>query len=264
MASMAQNRSLSTPAKQTPPPVRESPGNWRHPRLAEITRRQSKTTFGEKNIKQIAYNAAAFVFLVLVRRTLLPFFSGLLRSTGLGQYGSFIFPVLLLIPLVNIGLALLPLVRPPDDLSDIPLTPSQRKLLGLPPSSRPATPNSAYSTPPRYSRTPSVGGSPAMSASPLSARASPATEWRASNSPSTASPLLQKAVAAGGRRSSFGTSSPLGASTATSIFGDSLGPSTPTPASAGKRSSVSLNNKWLYEKGRRASSNSFLNQTLSS
>ncbi len=173
-------------------------------------------------------------------------------------------------PLINIAFALLPLVRPQDDLSDIPLTPAQRKLLGLPPSSRPATPNSAYSTPPRYSRTPSLAGSPASiksyASSPLSAVASPASGQYSSPrfgtspsklnapqySPSTVSPLLHKAVGGG-----VG----LGASTASSVFGDG-GPATPTPT-AGKRSSVSLNNKWLYEKGRRNSGNGWLHQNLS-
>lgn len=63
---------MTTPVKQTPPPVRESPGNWKHPRLAEITRRQSKTTFNESNIRQIAYNIGALGVVAVVRKVLLP------------------------------------------------------------------------------------------------------------------------------------------------------------------------------------------------
>jgi len=177
-------------------------------------------------------------------------------------YGGWIYLTLTIIPLFNIGRALLPLFRPRDDIADIPLTPAQRKLLGLPPSSRPATPGSAYSTPPRYSRTPSLAGSPvslkSYASSPTPNLASPGS---ITNSPVAASPLLQKAVGVamgGARKSSFGSPGPLGASTATSLFGD--GPATPTPA--GKRSSVSLNNKWLYEKGRRSSGNSWLHQGI--
>jgi hypothetical protein len=60
----------------------------------------------------------------------------------------------------TLAIAALPLYRAIDDLSDIPLSPGQRKLLGLPPSSAPASPDTRYTTPPRYSRTPaSVGGS---------------------------------------------------------------------------------------------------------
>ncbi|KAK0651911.1 nuclear pore complex component-domain-containing protein [Cercophora newfieldiana] len=254
------SRNTLTPVKQTASaPPQESPGNWRHPRLTEITRRQSKTVFSEKEVKQIIYNAAALVALFLVRTGVRPHWPAQLLSTEMKLYGGWIYLALTIVPLLNIGRALLPLVRPKDDLSDIPLTPAQRKLLGLPPSSKLATPGSAYSTPPRYSRTPSLAGSPASvrsyASSPTPNMASPSP---ITNSPVAASPLLQKAVG-GARRSSFGSPGPLGASTATSLFSD--GPSTPTPA-AGKRSSVSLNNKWLYEKGRRSSGNSWLHQGL--
>lgn len=70
-------RGTVTPVKQTAaaPVAKESPGNWRHPRLAEITQRQSKTVFSEKNAKQVAYNVAAlaiFIFLRGVVRSQLP------------------------------------------------------------------------------------------------------------------------------------------------------------------------------------------------
>ncbi|KAK3327872.1 nuclear pore complex component-domain-containing protein [Cercophora scortea] len=276
----------STPIKQTTSqdqPVKESPGNWRHPRLAEITRRQSKNTFSETNIRTIVYNVGALAVLEVTRSLILPvvlpYWPNQLLGRELRTHAFWIFLGLALIPLLNIGVALLPLVRPRDDMPDIPLTPGQRKLLGLPSTGRPvaSTPNSVYSTPPRYSRTPSLAGSPASiksytatAGSPLSNRGSPSRQQQQSsnspyNSPSGASPLLQKAVAGGGgggngRRSSFGSPSPLGASTASSVFGD--GPATPTPSGSGKRSSVSLNNKWLYEKGRRSSSNSWLHQGL--
>ncbi|KAK3684760.1 nuclear pore complex component-domain-containing protein [Podospora appendiculata] len=281
-------RNNSTPIKQTTSqeqPVKESPGNWRHPRLAEITRRQSKNVFSETNIRNIVYNVGALAVLEVTRSLILPvvlpYWPDQLLGRELRTHAFWIFLGLALIPLLNIGVALLPLVRPRDDMPDIPLTPGQRKLLGLPSTGRPAaasssTPNSVYSTPPRYSRTPSLAGSPvsikSYGGSPLSNRGSPSESTRRQqssnspyNSPSGASPLLQKAVAGGnggaaGRRSSFGSPSPLGVSTASSVFGD--GPATPTPAGSGKRSSVSLNNKWLYEKGRRSSSNSWLHQGL--
>lgn len=232
----------------------------------------------------------------------------------LQQYSTWVYAAVVVIPVVNIALALLPLVRPRDDLSDIPLTPAQRRLLGLPPSSRPATPDSAYSTPPRYSRTPSLAGSPSAAAaaaaggsnsirsyasSPLSNVATPggttapyspspsklSLPSQHSPSSSAVSPLLHKAVGGSGAlaraplpppsSSSFGSpGSPLGASTSSSLFGASTsslfgastsssvfgdGPPTPTPV-GGKRSSVSLNSKWLYERGRRASSSNWLHQ----
>jgi nucleoporin POM34 len=162
-----------------------------------------------------------------------------------------------MVPLVNILLSLRPLWRKKDDLSDIPLTPAQRQLLGLPPSPAAATPNAAYSTPPRYSRTPSISGSvgsrASYASSPLSGRGSPAVGLNGGSPYSPAgSPLVQKALGNGmngNRRTSLGSPAAIGNSTGTSLFSD---PATPSP-SAGKRASVGLNSKWLYERGRRTS-----------
>lgn len=179
-------------------------------------------------------------------------------SAQVKAYMGYAYTALQTIPLVNIGVACWPLFQKPDDFSDIPLTPGQRKLLGLPPSSTPSSPKAGYSTPPRYSRTPSISGSigsrNAYSGSPLSGRGSPApvgTSSPASYSPIPASPLLQKAMGGPGhRRSSLSSPNPLGAGNSSSLFADSPSPS---PGGMGKRSSVSLNNKWLYERGRRSS-----------
>jgi nucleoporin POM34 len=167
-------------------------------------------------------------------------------------------------------MALRPFFVKRDDMEDIPLTPAQRKLLGLPPSSRPATPNSEYVTPPRYRRTSTpLSGSPSRKGSP--ATGSPSgkrtdspynaggLESLANPSGSIyspgASPLLQKAMMNGNgmRRSSYSSLSPLGGST-TDLPGT---PGTPSPPT-GKTTSVGLNNKWLYEKGRRNSGNARL------
>jgi nucleoporin POM34 len=173
------------------------------------------------------------------------------------NYGTY---ALITLPLYNIALNVWPLVRAKDDLSDVPLTPAQRQLLGLPPSSAPPTPGSVYSTPPRYSRTPSASGSPAsrrsFSSSPTSnlSPSIPATPTPAGNNTagfmSPGNQLLQKAML-GARRSSLGSlgsPSPKGSiSTGASIFGN--GSESPSPSPAGKRSSVGLNSKWRYDKG---------------
>lgn len=159
----------------------------------------------------------------------------------------------------NILVALLPLVRPKDDLSDIPLTPAQRSLLGLPPSATPPTPGSQYITPPRYPRSSTpLSSTPnsSYSNSPASGRGSPTlgTPSKMSTFSPNASPLLHKAIGGGmggARRSSYGSPSPLGPG------GSGAAPSTPSP-STGKGTSVGLNSKWLYEKGRRSSGNSRL------
>lgn len=159
--------------------------------------------------------------------------------------------------LFNVLLALYPLYRPKDDLSDIPLTPTQRALLGLEPTATPPlTPDTTYVTPPRYRMSTSRRASSASrQTSPLSATPT-FTERRASSSTPfspASSPLLHKAVGYGGRdsgrRPSFG-SSPLARSNS---FGESsVGPSTPSPL-ASKRTSLGVSNKWLYERSRRFS-----------
>ena len=168
---------------------------------------------------------------------------------------------------LNIFIALFPLFRPQDDLSDIPLTPTQRSLLGLNPSAgQPTTPGSSYVTPPRYRASASRTASPAgrSGSTPLSTGAS-FSGFNVSSGPSfspSTSPLLYKAVSNGGKEStrrpsfesslgsSFESSSPLGRS---SPFKESsFMPATPSPI-GGKRVNTGLSNKWLYERSRRLS-----------
>lgn len=257
----------------------DSPGTWRHPRLDEITRRRNATTFTEKNVRRIAYNVVAFLGLwaaeVLGKRYFGSQMYGVVPLLVVASadssriplafrlYASWAWFLIKILPLVQIGFACLPLIRKEDDLSDIPLTPAQRKLLGLPAATAAPTPNAKFSTPPRYSRTPSIAGSAgsrgSYTSSPLSGRGSPslgASIGPLGTSSPPSSPLLHKGPSALGsrRRSSLSSSTPFGASTSSSLFGDS-GSHSP---SGGKRTSVGLNNKWLYEKGRRSSGSAWV------
>ncbi|KAI5867254.1 NPCC-domain-containing protein [Durotheca rogersii] len=274
---------VSTPKKSTEAPVTESPGTWRHPRLPEIIRRQEATNFGEKNIRRIAINVAVFVGTIVAHALLTRLLPPKKAFPYLVWYYSrCAYWVVLSIPLLNIAVNCLPLVRPKDDLSDIPLTPGQRRLLGLPPSSAPPTPGSAFSTPPRYSRTPSISGSAgsrrSFSTSPLSNR-SISSNFGSSGTltgngslnasylglGSPGSPLLQKAMN-GARRSSFSNSlasstasaSIMNASTSSSFWGGV--PDSPSPSPSKRINTLGLNNKWLYERGRdrRSSANAWL------
>ncbi|KAI1821571.1 nuclear pore complex component-domain-containing protein [Xylaria intraflava] len=249
---------VSTPKKAPASPATESPGTWQHPRLQEIHRRQEASTFTEKNIKRIVFNILLVLGWVILHTFIEKALPSRRSAPHIRTYYKYLYYAFLALPLTNILMNLLPLVRAKDDLSDIPLTPGQRRLMGLPPASAPPTPGSVYSTPPRYLRTPSASGSAAsrrsFSSSPILTR-SPSgqeTPTPAGNGSIIASPsnqLLQKAMF-GARRSSFGSSSPLGASistTGSSIFGG--GPESPSPSPSGKRSSVGLNSKWRYNKG---------------
>lgn len=229
----------STPA-QTPPP-KPSPGTFRHPRLTEIISRQSRSTLKDSNIRSATINAAAiflsFIFsrdiheignAVLTLSSLMP------PSTATSITATIIFALRLLF-LLNLILCLrpiLPYISNKDNISDIPLNPSQRALLGLPlsttstPVSTQTNPNagtSGYITPPRYQRsfsptsnnsTPDYGTdrrsiSGNYSSSPLSTSRytlgfspspsgsqQPYSRRTASGSPfnPTASPLFQKAI----------------------------------------------------------------------
>lgn len=55
----ALQKTVSTPTKAAASPSAESPGNWKHPRLREIIKRQNASTFSDKNVKKIAWNVAA-------------------------------------------------------------------------------------------------------------------------------------------------------------------------------------------------------------
>ncbi|KAI1354874.1 nuclear pore complex component-domain-containing protein [Xylaria sp. FL0043] len=264
MASTAAQTAVSTPTRAAPtkaPATPDTPGTWRHPRIEEITRRQEASTFTEKNVKHIVINVSLLIALVV----LLPFVKKALppRRSNPRVWTYFNYSYFLLaVPVCNIAINLLPLFRAKDDCSDIPLTSGQRKLLGLPPSSAPPTPGSVYSTPPRYTRTPSVSGSAgsrrSFSGSPIvtgssSNPASPTPIGNGSGLAATSNQLLQRAML-GARHSprasigSIGSPSPIdgGISTGPSIFGNSESPS---PSPAGKRSTVGLNSKWRYEKG---------------
>ncbi|KIW07145.1 hypothetical protein, variant [Verruconis gallopava] len=131
-----------------------------------------------------------------------------------------------------------PFWAPVDEMTDIPLTPTQRKLLGLTPSSLPASPGAGYVTPPRYARsTPRSDSSRAAvhGSSPVGA-----------TTPFSGSPLARKAME-GGRRFSAGSSS---------LFDESRNGSPGSPGASpfaspsSRGASVSLNSKWLYQRGK--------------
>lgn len=256
----------STPVKPSPASATDSPGTWRHPRLNEITRRREATTFSEKNIRRIAYNTLALLSLWAIRAVVKLYISPQSFSPAARLYMSWAWTVVQIVPLAQIALACTPLLRARDEMTDIPLTAAQRKLLGLAPATASpvaaaATADLVFSTPPRYSRTPSMAGSVGSRGSygsPLSGRGGSPFQNSTTGSPFSPpvdSPLLPKSGNAlfGGnnRRSSSG--SPFSASTSLNLLGD---PASPSPA--GKRTSVGLNSKWLYEKGRRSSGSAWV------
>ncbi|KAL4805959.1 nuclear pore complex component-domain-containing protein [Aspergillus unguis] len=258
---MASLFSPSTPkSSPSPAPASEksqTPGKWRHPQLNEIVRRQHAGTFGDDNVKRLIWNGSALIATWAFGGTWRYYFRLLQKTFEIPTYSDLSLLTLQLVFVFNIIVALYPLFRPKDEISDIPLTPTQRALLGLNPSATSSpTPATSYVTPPKYRVSGSRTASPAsLSGSPLSATASTSSLRFSTSMPfsPSPSPLLHKKVANGGRgngrRPSFGSPSPL----RSSPFKESVAlPSTPSPAS-GKRGSLGVNNKWLYERSRRPS-----------
>lgn len=255
----------STPASQISRRVvsTPSPGTWRHPQFDKIAQRQAAATFSSSNVQKIIWNGGALAILWVFRGLVesYPDVRNAVIPLAVQEYTYTLLGILSLLSIFNIAVSCYPLVMKKDNLTDIDLTPSQRALLGLDPNAGPpATPATQYITPPRYPRssTPqndspgSWSGSNADS--PLSRQGSPSLGRQGSESPFSPSaiPMWQKAVGGTrdtGRRHSYGSPSPLGLGRGgkdSSVLGV---PSTPSPPT-GRGSSVGLNNRWLYERGR--------------
>ncbi|RKF65618.1 Nucleoporin POM34 [Golovinomyces cichoracearum] len=234
----------STPVSQTPPSTPHT-GTWRHPRLDEIVRRQNSSSFDKQNVRRILYNVGGIVAIFYAARKLVevPPLSWL-DSTALKQFTRYSYYLIQFTLLYNIFTASLPLFRQADDLKDIPLTPAQRKLLGLQPVSVAAVSVSEYNTPPKYART----------SSPLSRSPSNNDKNTILSSPWNESPitsglpgsplsLLGRFGRGSNHRSSFGSSNLSSVS-----MGSHDMPGTPTPSAP--KVGVGVNSKWLYDRGR--------------
>ncbi|KAK5056761.1 hypothetical protein LTR84_012293 [Exophiala bonariae] len=149
----------------TPSP---SPGTFRHPRMTEIVRRQAATTLTPERVRIAVWNMAILALSLVLSYPIhacIDLGVALCFSKNSGwSSGSLTFLRVLLqlfrgLLLLNAILALrpaLPYIAKTDNCEDIPLTPTQRALLGLPPSTK-ATPasagsNTGYITPPKYRR----------------------------------------------------------------------------------------------------------------
>ncbi|KAG9202569.1 hypothetical protein G6514_004307 [Epicoccum nigrum] len=238
-----------TPQLQTPN------GTWKHPKFDEITRRQYATTFDEHNVKVVVANAGLlacsfFASEVTSKVKLLGYPAALVNAViHHVPYSEWGILAIRLLFVFNVVKALMPLVRRyyPDDVADIPLTPSQRASMGLKPSASSQTPGSsfaspAYVTPPRYSRSTPRSSFSNHGERPSLGSGSPGLGRSTSNS--SYSPGLNSSA---NKRASYGGGSPFNSS----LFGDSASSATPgTPTPATGKASVGLNNKWLYEKRR--------------
>ncbi|KAK9471602.1 nuclear pore complex component-domain-containing protein [Dipodascopsis tothii] len=158
------DRGPTTPATPADVPT----GSWKHPSLDAVQRRGAAREFTQATSRRMVLNAVSWIAFHVGSRALASLawmqelyaaneiFSRNLHYAGVALQMLFLW---------NIIDGLIKLARPQDRFEDLPLTPSQRKLLGLNPDvvpSKPVTPM----TPPKYVKTsPQARSSPR--ASPL-------------------------------------------------------------------------------------------------
>ncbi|KAA8897537.1 hypothetical protein TRICI_006717 [Trichomonascus ciferrii] len=143
---------FSTPPNAYKPttPSEVPTGSWEHPSLKDIRRR---TVNKELVLRKVLVNLGVLLSIYLLgrlaRRTPLSLYLDWVRGQGpvlsaIATYGHL---GLQLLCFFNVVVGLSQIFQPPEKFDDLPITPSQRKLLGLPES-----PNSARSSPspPRY------------------------------------------------------------------------------------------------------------------
>ena len=249
-------------------PLIPSPGTWRHPKFNEIIDRQANCSFTDRNRRSATTNAIILVLSLFLGAELKDATSSALSRINVPQSQSTLswtLNLFRLLLLINIGFTLrpvLPYLKTKDEILDIPLTPSQRALLGLPvtpisppestASSTTGTPN--YITPPRYRRSPgSLSSSPKGSTAPTDRRSisanytpnnpfsTPRQHISPSFSPSSTSPLRSTY-----RTSSLSTSASNSPLLHRAVFGktrESFGTSTSTNG-LGRSQSVKDRSVW--------------------
>lgn len=151
-ARMSSNGTLPvTPNAALPPkPTNVPTGNWEHPCLEIIRNR----TFDKKEaVKKVLFNIVAYLVLHKITSLSLSKYPRVEPYIGTLESYSVIVEnlgfLLRLVFIYNIVWNAYKLLKPADTFEDLPLTASQRKLLGLPESSKAVDPSKAI-TPPKY------------------------------------------------------------------------------------------------------------------
>ncbi|ANB15516.1 hypothetical protein AWJ20_3144 [Sugiyamaella lignohabitans] len=234
-------------------------GTWEHPSMKEIRKR---TVNKELVLSRVLKNVAALVILSgaesVTKRVLNNFSwsSELIESQSLGdaiKYVKYFIWLVYVLLIYNIVTGVSQFIKPQEKFDDLPITSSQRKLLGLP-----ASPNSATSSPspPRYlksspqarvsprgssplSRTSTASSSSSQaSVSPLAKISTPSRSGTSLLSPSSSERKQQPVPSKVASGSPLATKS---TSTATNNTTTSVASSTPTKtASTATQSSVSF------------------------
>ncbi|KAH8146828.1 uncharacterized protein LAJ45_09202 [Morchella importuna] len=166
-------------------------GSWRHPAIDIVAQRNSQKGFTETNFHRLMINGISLFlcwFIVAFFRQSSTLKNLIPTSPTISFYAFYALWGVRSLLVWNILESLYNLLRPVDEFTDIPLTPEQRKLLGL----NPDTP-----------------------LSPAAAEGSISRKATATPPPMTPSPLRMGGVV--DRRSSFGSPSPASARVGSSV-----------------------------------------------
>ncbi|KAK9356838.1 nuclear pore complex component-domain-containing protein [Lipomyces doorenjongii] len=168
-------------------------GEWRHPAFDQLHNRISKTEFTQATSRKMFLNALAW----LVYSVAISWLSkwNLMQelwavNEKFAKNMTYIGAILQMLFLWNIVDGLIRLLRPKDKLEDIPLTPNQRKLMGLDANVTTNSPAKPL-TPPKYIKTyPQSRESPRVS--PLLKKSMQDAVAKSRQEPSSQTPQAQK------------------------------------------------------------------------
>lgn len=213
LSTAAKNVAQGTPqsaASKAVAPAAPSPGRFQHPAITRIAKARSKETITPTQIQVATVNTIMLFASFPTSRILYVTVDWIVQNAGLETIWLDSFRIISLVRVLlflNILLAVRPqrfLREEPDPAEDIPLTPSQRALLGLRPSSSSARKvEGSIITPPRYRRSSPSVGTPQSGGSARSISANySASPLSTSRYTVGFSPTPQQGSATPGRRSS--------------------------------------------------------------
>ncbi|KAK9369566.1 nuclear pore complex component-domain-containing protein [Lipomyces kononenkoae] len=182
------------PTGSLPVTPKEIPkGEWRHPAFDQLNNRVAKTEFTQTTSRKMFQNGIALlVYSVAISWLKKWTFMQELWAVNetFAKNMTYIGALLQLLFLWNILDGLIRLLRPQDKLEDVPLTPNQRKLMGLDASVKTSSPANPL-TPPKYVKTyPQSRESPGVSPLLKKSMADAVVKSRSEESPQT--PQSQK------------------------------------------------------------------------
>ncbi|KAK9451531.1 nuclear pore complex component-domain-containing protein [Limtongia smithiae] len=175
-------------------------GKWRHPAFDDINSRVDATEFTQTTSRKMALNLLAWitylVFVAAMRSW--PWMQELMaENEKFSRRMTYIGIALQLLFVWNIADGLIRLIKPRDKLADVPLTPSQRKLMGLDEYVKTSSPSQPL-TPPKYvksypSSRESPRSSPLLKKSLHNLSSSPQTPQNGRGGPAQVTPTRQLA-----------------------------------------------------------------------